>query len=54
MIWDLHCHLSGVEGRTPEERMAALVRLADRMGIERMCVFMGYPFLNNPPPDQLR
>ena len=27
MIWDLHCHLSGVDGRTPHERMAALMRL---------------------------
>lgn len=53
MIWDLHCHLSGVEGRTPEERMATLVRYADRMGIERLCVFMGYPFATNPTPEQL-
>ncbi len=54
MIWDLHCHLSGVEGRTPEERMATLVRYADRMGIERMCVYMGYPFAAHPSPEQLR
>jgi hypothetical protein len=54
MIWDLHCHLSGVPGSTPEERMANLVRYADRLGIERLCVYMGYPFLNEPAPEQLR
>lgn len=40
-IWDLHCHLSGVPGLTPEERMKALLVYADRMGIERLCVYMG-------------
>jgi hypothetical protein len=54
MIWDLHCHLSGVSGRTPDERMANLIGFADRLGIERVCVFMGYPFLNEPTPAQLR
>jgi hypothetical protein len=34
--------------------MATLVRYADRMGIERMCVYMGYPFATNPSPDELR
>ncbi len=54
MIWDLHCHLNGVPGRTPEERMAGLVRFADRMGIDRLVVFMGFPFLEDPSPEQLR
>jgi predicted TIM-barrel fold metal-dependent hydrolase len=54
MIWDVHTHLSGVAGRTPDERMAALVRFMDRMGIERVCLFMGYPFLTDPTPAQLR
>jgi predicted TIM-barrel fold metal-dependent hydrolase len=54
MIWDLHCHLSGVTGRTPDERMAELVELADRMGIERLCIYMGYPFIENPTPEQFR
>ena len=34
--------------------MAALVRLADRMGIERLCVYMGYPWENDPSPEALR
>jgi predicted TIM-barrel fold metal-dependent hydrolase len=54
MIWDLHCHLAGVDGRTPEERMANLMTFAGRLGIERVCVFMGYPFLYTPTPEQIR
>src|SRR5260370_9790787 len=54
MIWDLHCHLSGFEGRTPHEKMAEMIRFADRMGIERLCTYMGYPHLNDPTPEQLR
>jgi uncharacterized protein len=54
MIWDVHTHLHGVDGRTPEERMARLVKFADRMGVERLVVFMGFPFLTDPTPDQLR
>jgi predicted TIM-barrel fold metal-dependent hydrolase len=54
MIWDLHCHLSGFEGRTPDEKMAEMIRFADRMGIDRICTYMGYPHLNDPTPEQLR
>src|SRR5262249_58616686 len=54
MIWDVHTHLYGVDGRTAEERMTALVRFADRMGVERMCVYMGYPFLTDPSAAELR
>ncbi|RUL81177.1 amidohydrolase family protein [Tautonia sociabilis] len=53
-IWDLHCHLSGVPGRTPDERMARLVAFADRMGIARLCVFMGMEWSYDPGPDDLR
>jgi predicted TIM-barrel fold metal-dependent hydrolase len=53
-IWDLHCHLTGVPGRTPDELMTALVARADRMGIERLIVFMGYPTIADPSPDELR
>lgn len=54
MIWDLHCHLAGVTGRTPDERMARLMEYAERMGIARCCVYMGFPFLANPTPEQMR
>ena len=54
MIWDLHCHLSGVEGRTPDERIAALIRFADRMAIERLVFFMGFPWAQNPDPNEFQ
>lgn len=54
MIWDLHNHINGLPGSTPDEHMENLLRFADRMGIERICVFMGYPFINEPTPEQLR
>jgi hypothetical protein len=53
-IWDLHCHLSGVPGLTPEERLGQLLRYADRMGIERLCVYMGMKWSQDPAPDDLR
>ena len=54
MIWDLHCHLNGFDGRTPDEKMAAMIQFADRMGVDRLCVYMGYPFDNDPNPETLR
>ena len=53
-IWDLHCHLSGVPGLTPEERLSQLLRYADRMGIERLCVYMGMKWSQDPAPDDLK
>ncbi len=53
-IWDLHCHIAGVPGRTPEERMAALVRYADRLGIARMCIYMGMRWSHDPTPEDFR
>ena len=53
-IWDLHVHLSGVPGATPAERLAQLLTFADRMGIERLCVYMGYPWSKDPPPETFR
>jgi hypothetical protein len=40
-IWDGHTHLIGFPGSTPRERMESMIRFADRMGVERMCVFLG-------------
>jgi len=54
MIWDLHCHLHGVPGVTPEQRMARLIAFADRLGIERLCVYMGMNWSYDPTPDELR
>jgi predicted TIM-barrel fold metal-dependent hydrolase len=54
MIWDLHVHLMGVPGKTPEERMAQLIEYADRLGIDRLCVYLGASLVKNPTPEQLR
>ncbi len=53
-IWDAHCHLAGVDGDSPEKRAGGLIRVADRLGIERLVVFMGYPFIADPTAEQLR
>jgi uncharacterized protein len=53
-IWDLHSHLSGVPGRTPEERMGGLLEVADRMGIARLCVYMGMSWSYDPTPEDLK
>lgn len=54
MIWDLHCHLAGVEGRTVHERMANLIGHADRMGIDRLVMFMPSIAVRDPSPDEFR
>lgn len=53
-VWDVHCHLSGSGGRTPAESMDRLIGWADRVGIERVVVFMGDPFAVDPSADELR
>ena len=53
-IWDLHCHLSGVPGNTPEARLGKMLEYADRMGIARLCVFMGMEWSYDPTPEKLR
>jgi uncharacterized protein len=54
-IWDLHCHLIGAfRGRTAEERMRELMGYAGRMGIARVCIFMGDRLIHNPTAAQLR
>ena len=52
-IWDMHGHLTS-PGDTPKERITNLLRAADRMGIERVIVFMGYPWAYEPTPDDMR
>jgi predicted TIM-barrel fold metal-dependent hydrolase len=34
--------------------MAQMILYADRMGVDRLCVFMGYPFDYDPSPETLR
>ncbi len=53
VVWDAHGHLSA-PGNTPAEKLANLLKFADRMGIERVIVFMGYPWSQDPSPDEFR
>lgn len=53
-IWDVHSHLHGVPGGTPEERMEVLVRCADRLGIERIILSQGYSSELHPSADLIR
>jgi predicted TIM-barrel fold metal-dependent hydrolase len=52
-VWDVHVHLTGTTG-TPEERIDQLLKFADRMGVDRLVLSLGYSFTNNPTPTQLR
>lgn len=52
-IWDLHSHVT-TAGPTPAARMEALVRIADRVGVERLCICMSPPWSYEPTPEQFR
>ena len=54
MTWDVHCHITSASGATPEERTRHLIQYADRMGIDRLILSLGYPLLEDPSPQQLR
>jgi predicted TIM-barrel fold metal-dependent hydrolase len=54
VIWDLHLHHTGVPGNTPEERLRNILQYADRMGIERLCLYMGMEYTHNPLPARIR
>src|SRR5262245_23399860 len=53
-IWDVHTHLHGVPGSTPKERIETLIRIADRLEIERLILSQGYSANRHPTPQQLR
>jgi predicted TIM-barrel fold metal-dependent hydrolase len=54
MIWDLHTHFAGVPGNTPDERAAHLIEFADRMGVDRTCIYMGMSTIAVPTPAEFR
>jgi len=53
LAWDVHGHLN-TPGDTPGEKIDNLLKFADRMGIERVIVFMGYPWAYDPSPEEIR
>jgi uncharacterized protein len=54
MILDVHTHLAGLPGVTPDDRMARLLEFADRFGVDRVCVSMGLAWLAVPTPADFR
>jgi len=47
--------MAGAPGKTPEERMEYLIRVADRMGIEKLICHLGMQTgSSDPSPEQLR
>ena len=53
-IWDLHCHFSGVTGQTVQQRAERILAYADRMHIQRLVFFMGWPWSQNPDPQEFQ
>jgi len=53
-IWDVHCHLASLPGSTPDARLGRLLEFADRMGIARVCVYMGMKWSYDPSPEDMR
>lgn len=51
--WDIHSHV-GTPGPNPAKRMEALVKIADRVGVERLCICMSPPWQHEPTPEQFR
>jgi predicted TIM-barrel fold metal-dependent hydrolase len=49
-IWDLHCHPNG-PGDNPVRRMERILKYADRMDVERLCVYMGHPWDHHAGPE---
>lgn len=53
-IWDNHCHMGRGPGPSPQEQASFLLAVADRMGIERLCVHLGLTLgVQDPSPEQL-
>lgn len=51
-IWDAHCHFSGFDGQTAVEKADSLIKHSTRMGVEKSILFMGWPFIQNPKPEE--
>jgi len=53
-IWDNHCHIGGIPGKTASERMEKLLAIADRVGVEHLSVHLGMVTgVEDPTTEQL-
>lgn len=50
----MYCHLTGLPGSTPRERLEVLLGYADRMQIERVLLYKDSSMATDPTPEQLR
>ncbi|MBM3738015.1 MAG: amidohydrolase [Acidobacteria bacterium] len=53
-IWDLHCHPSTFGSEDPDKAMTDVIRTADRMQVERLCIYLGSLRHQDPNPVDLR
>ena len=53
-IWDNHCHLGGIPGKTATERIEKLLAIADRVGVEHLSLHLGMVTgIEDPTTEQL-
>jgi len=53
-IWDNHCHLGGIPGKTATERIEKLLAIADRVGVEHLSLHLGMVTgVEDPTTEQL-
>jgi hypothetical protein len=53
-VWNLHCHLYGLPGKTGEEKVGNTLKIADRLGINRLIFYMGLEVgSTQPSPEDL-
>jgi uncharacterized protein len=52
-IWDGHVHMTNTSG-TVAERVDQLLACADRVGVNRLVMSIGYSIFSDPTPEQLR
>jgi predicted TIM-barrel fold metal-dependent hydrolase len=53
-IWDCHCHMIGFAGITAEEKADDMIKIADRVGVERMVLLTGWTLHRAPGLEGLR
>jgi hypothetical protein len=54
-VWNLHCHLYGLPGKTGEEKVGNTLKIADRLDINRLIFYMGLEVgSTQPTPEDLR
>ena len=52
-VWDVHVHLAGLNG-TVAQRVARLLRHAQRVGVEKIVLHMGTTLTSHPKPEEFR